>query len=191
MIPELLKNRIELRFGKAIRYAKDCIQLSAEIEKHCHEKISATTLKRVFGLAVSDTQPRMFTLDVLAHYAGYGKFKNVVSPSFLSQHVDEMNKKNILPKSLMKKQKVKVIYHPDKKLELEYQKDSFFKVTDAQKSHLQKGDLVEIIQLQKELPLVCEKVIRKNNNLGSYISGNEGSIVFLELSKSKKNASAK
>jgi hypothetical protein len=102
-----------------------------------------------------------------------------------------MNKKNILPKSLMKKQKVKVIYHPDKKLELEYQKDSFFKVTDAQKSHLQKGDLVEIIQLQKELPLVCEKVIRKNNNLGSYISGNEGSIVFLELSKSKKNASAK
>ena len=183
MIPELLKNRIELRFGKSIRYAKDCNQLSADIEKHCYEKLSATTLKRVFGLAISDTQPRLFTLDVLAHYAGYGKFKNVVSPSFLSEHVDEMNKKNILPKSLMKKQKVKIIYNPDKKLELEYQKDSFFKVTDAQNSHLKRGDLVEIIQLQKELPLVCERVIRKNNNLGSYISSNEGSIVFLELSK--------
>jgi hypothetical protein len=66
--------KIEKRFGRPIRYSKDCEALSISIARACHERISATTLKRLFGFARKIEAPRRYTLDVLAIYAGYANW---------------------------------------------------------------------------------------------------------------------
>ena len=71
MIPDSIRILIENRFGKKIAYSKDCEALSFSIKKVCQEKISPTTLKRLFGFAKSIDQPRTYTLDLLANYIGF------------------------------------------------------------------------------------------------------------------------
>lgn len=66
-----LKYKLESRYGKAIRYSKDCESLSKSIEKTLNERISVSTLKRILGFANSSTFPRLHTLDILAKYIGY------------------------------------------------------------------------------------------------------------------------
>ncbi|HSK14353.1 MAG TPA: hypothetical protein VK907_14125 [Phnomibacter sp.] len=71
MLSETIRQRIETRFGRPIRYSKDCEALALSISRACHERLSATTLKRLFGFARQIDSPRMYTLDVVARYAGY------------------------------------------------------------------------------------------------------------------------
>lgn len=66
-----IRHKIEARFGRPVNYSKDCEALSRSIAKTCGERISVTTLKRLFGFAKGVEKPRLFTLDVLAVYAGF------------------------------------------------------------------------------------------------------------------------
>jgi hypothetical protein len=84
-INNTLRKKIEARFGKSIRYSKDCEALSLSIEHACKERISATTLKRLFGFAKSTEKPRMFTLDVLAAYVGYPDWSSFLSDAEKNQ----------------------------------------------------------------------------------------------------------
>lgn len=74
-----IKQKIEARFGRPVRYSKDCDILSKSIEKVCKERISTTTLKRLFGFAKSIENPRLFTLDVLACYINYKDWSSLIA----------------------------------------------------------------------------------------------------------------
>ena len=78
-IGKAIAQKIEARFGRPIRYSKDCEALSKSIEKNCNERISTTTLKRLFGFAKSIDNPRLFTLDVLATYIGYKDWSSLLA----------------------------------------------------------------------------------------------------------------
>jgi hypothetical protein len=78
MLSNAVRQKIEERFGKPIRYSKDCEALAASIQKACQERISPTTLKRLFGFAKTIDQPRLFTLDVLALYTGYPNWHSLL-----------------------------------------------------------------------------------------------------------------
>jgi len=79
MIPDTIRINIENRFGKKILYSKDCEALSFSIKKACHENVSPTTLKRLFGFAKSIDQPRTYTLDVLANYIGFIDWSTLIA----------------------------------------------------------------------------------------------------------------
>lgn len=79
MLSAPLKRKIESRFGRPIRYSKDCEALALSLERACHEKVSATTLKRLFGFARSVEKPRLYTLNVLAEYVGYPDWSSLLS----------------------------------------------------------------------------------------------------------------
>jgi hypothetical protein len=78
MLPAIVKEKIETRFGKKIRYTKDCFVLAASISKTCDEKISPTTIMRLFGLKKSEGFPRIFTLDVISTYVGYKSWNDLL-----------------------------------------------------------------------------------------------------------------
>jgi hypothetical protein len=176
MIPEFLKSRIEMRFGKSIRYSKDCEALAASISKHCGEKISATTLMRIFGLMKSSTKPRLYTLDLIAQYSGFENWDAAINDNLLSDnsYFDTIDK--IVVNSLKKNQIIHIRYAPDRILTLEYQGDMNFLVREAQNSKLHPGDLVQILRIECLFPLVCEHVIREGKDLGKFIGGKEGGI---------------
>ena len=77
MIPEILRHKVERKFGKAIKFPRDCKILSSAIEKDLQNnleenKISHLTLQRVFGIVPYEGEPSEYTLDILARYAGMG-----------------------------------------------------------------------------------------------------------------------
>ena len=79
MIPDAIRKKIEARFGKPIRYSKDCEALAYSINKISSDRISATTLKRLLGFAKSIEQPRLFTLDLIAIYVGYNDWSSLLA----------------------------------------------------------------------------------------------------------------
>ncbi len=181
MIPEFLKNRIELKFGKAIRYPKDCEALSIDINKVCDEKISATTLKRVFGLVETVKKPRLFTLDVLAQYAGFSSWDTAVHNIELHDGSSFEGDALLLTSTLDKGKEIKIAYSPDRELVVEYLQHNNFVVKNSSKSKLLPNDIIIVHRFEVGYPLVCEKVIRNSKELGKFIGGKEGGIVSFSI----------
>lgn len=59
------------KINKEIRYPIDCEHLAYDIEKETKLRISANTLKRLFGFLDDTRTPRLYTLDVIARYLGF------------------------------------------------------------------------------------------------------------------------
>ncbi len=71
MVPEIILEKIQQKFGQKIRYPKDCESLSRDINKNIGSNISATTLLRIFNLRNEGSKPTLRTLDVIAEYIGF------------------------------------------------------------------------------------------------------------------------
>ena len=72
MKKEELKQEVERVVGHELREARDFETLSHLILKGTRERLSPTTLKRLWGyLKNEEVQTRQHTLDVLARFAGY------------------------------------------------------------------------------------------------------------------------
>src|SRR5574344_684364 len=76
-IPEInyLMSLVEKRFCKSVMTSTDFYSLAQEIESETHERISASTLKRMWGYVNMTPLPRQTTLDVLAKYIGSTDYK--------------------------------------------------------------------------------------------------------------------
>lgn len=66
-----LRKEIEFKAGRQMHTPKDFDFLVACIFEDLHEKVSPTTLKRLWGYLSEEVTPRVYTLDILARYAGY------------------------------------------------------------------------------------------------------------------------
>ncbi len=68
---DILCEKIEEVVGQKIKSPKDFDFLSEQIFDKLHERISATTLKRLWGYLDESTVPRQSTLDILARFIDY------------------------------------------------------------------------------------------------------------------------
>ncbi len=66
----VIRNRVEKRYGHPIVFSSDCERLSEHIFETTGARISAQTLRRVFGFLSGSTQPAPHTLNILANYCG-------------------------------------------------------------------------------------------------------------------------
>ncbi len=170
-----------MRFGKSIRYSKDCEALASSISKHCGEKISATTMMRLFNLMKSDSKPRLYTLDLVAQYAGFESWEAAIKDDYLSEHSSLNHINNLIISSLPVQQKIHITYSPDRILKLAYLGSMDFEVKEAQNSKLQLGDIIKVLRLECSFPFVCENVTRQGKDLGKYVGGKEGGILDISL----------
>ena len=67
----VIKEEIEIIFGRSIVSQRDCMDLSAEIFQKIHKQINVNTLRRFFGLIKSDYFPSHVTLNILSEYCGF------------------------------------------------------------------------------------------------------------------------
>jgi hypothetical protein len=66
-----LREAMEKKAGRQMHTPKDFDFLSESIFEELHQKVSATTLKRLWGYLQESSAPRTSTLDLLAQYVGY------------------------------------------------------------------------------------------------------------------------
>lgn len=74
---ERLKVSVEKKFGKKITCQKDCKSLSNNILEISREYLSPATLRRFFGILITNSHPSRITYDILCRYIGienWGQF---------------------------------------------------------------------------------------------------------------------
>ena len=77
MKQEELKREVERVVGHELREARDFEALSRMLLKSTRERLSPTTLKRLWGyLKKEEVQTRRHTLDVLARFTGYRSYED-------------------------------------------------------------------------------------------------------------------
>ncbi len=82
---EHLKKLIQEQFGKSILNANDCELLAAAIFETTSQRVHGDTMRRLYGILKSDSQPSLFTLDVCALFCHLEDWTKVVE-NYLAQN---------------------------------------------------------------------------------------------------------
>lgn len=74
-----LRAALETAAGRRMSVPRDFERLSELVFEKVHQKVSSTTLKRLWGYLKEDTMPRESTLDILAQFVGNTDWQDFVS----------------------------------------------------------------------------------------------------------------
>jgi hypothetical protein len=98
-----LKSLVEYAFGKKILNVNDCNNLSDSIFLKVKSSVSSDTLRRLFGLIETKTQPSLYTLETLSKFvgfSGYNDFTNstvLVGKHFFYKQILDCNANKLMP----------------------------------------------------------------------------------------------
>lgn len=89
---DCLKKEVLNTFGEGLIYTKDCKFLAEEISDVTGERISPTTIRRLFGFLKCNSAPSRYTLSVLAKFAGFESLE------IFEEHCQKVKSADDLPK---------------------------------------------------------------------------------------------
>ncbi|HAF29664.1 MAG TPA: hypothetical protein DCG75_11520, partial [Bacteroidales bacterium] len=89
----LLRDKTRSKYNKTVNTAKDCNFLSKEIHLATNRTISASTLRRFFGLLPCKSNLSSYNLDTLAIFCGEKDFQNfiLINSKNKSDKIDKQN----------------------------------------------------------------------------------------------------
>lgn len=173
-----LKQAVEKQFSRRLSTSADFAALSEDME----EKVSPSTLKRIWGYVGMQVTPRTITLDVLSRYVGFRDWRAfraaLQSTSFSSSGY--FNSERIDSNSLQTGDVFQIGWRPDRVVTLEYKGEQSFKVIKSENSKLQAGDEFSAASIVKGFPLLLAEIRRGGETTPSYIAGRDGGIVFIK-----------
>lgn len=180
MLSEIVKKLVEEKTGQEIRYPRDCTMLAEKIFAQCNCRISASTLRRLFGFDKSKNAPRDYTLDVIAEYIGYPSWNAVLKS--LNVTNDHTNKEiTEIDISLLKRgEKLELSYKPTATIVIEYTGNSKFKVLSVANSHLKKGDVFKTSLIAKHRPLFVLELEGRSFDEENLIEGKVSGITHIK-----------
>lgn len=183
MISSVIKEKLEVRFGQAVRYSKDCEALAIDISSNTKHTVSGSTIKRLMGFVKGVQEPRMYTMDAVAEYLGYPSFEDLIKEFDTSSYSEFNEIKNLSIEDIQSNQRIRFTYQPNREITVKYLKDSTFEIIEVLNSKLQQGDLIKFNQIVLSHPLFIKDVIRKHTNMGQYIAGKISGITSIEKLK--------
>ena len=169
MLSEIIKKKIEEKSGIKIRYSRDCDILANEIFKKSNCKLSASTIRRLFGFIKSEATPRVYSLDVIAIYLDYPSWDDLIQSLNKSETVTSKIITEIKSSKIKKGDKYQYSCKPSVVVSFECIGNSKFKVIEAKNSQLLKGDLFTASLLALHHPLFILDVERDGKQLGRLI----------------------
>lgn len=86
---KILINKIQDRFGRTVQFSYECEELSNHIFECIHVRVSAQTLRRIFGFIKDGIKTSNRTLEYLSNYCGYENYKSLANNSEI-----KLNKKD-------------------------------------------------------------------------------------------------
>lgn len=172
-----LKRAVEIKFDRRLSTTSDFTALSEEMD----ERISPSTLKRLWGYVGMVVTPRRSTLDALSKFVGYKDYRAFCSglreSSFSSSNY--FNAERIDADALQPGDRFQIGWRPDRIVSLEYLGNHRFQVLSSIHSKLQEGDIFEANSIIKGFPLVLPWILRNKEKTPSYIAGREGGVIVI------------
>lgn len=174
-----LKQAVERKFNARLATSADFAHLSEEMD----ERVSPSTLKRLWGYVGMSVVPRAATLDSLARYAGfrdYRAFREDLETSGMASSAF-FNASRLDASTLQEGDVFSIGWRPDRVVAIRYLGEKRFRVIASENAKLQAGDEFEASTIVKGFPLILPEVIRGGKKLPSYIAGRDGGIVFIKM----------
>ena len=178
---QYLLSEVEKYHKRPIKTTMHFEALSTIIEHQIGERLSASTLKRMWGYVSDKRDPRPYTLDVLSIYIGYRDFAQ------FCEKVDELQPNNscffetfsIASADLMQGDKLEIAWNPNRYLVLEYKDSNRYTIIESQNSKLLVGDEFTVISFMLGYPLHIPNIMRNNEILPSFVAGTNGGLTIL------------
>lgn len=180
-----LLRQVEVYHTRPIKTTVDFEALSTVIEHQTSERISASTLKRMWGYVNDRHSPRRYTLDVLAKYIGcrdFTDFCDKIDSEGLSDS-DFFTPFMIASSELTIGNTIEIGWNPDRFILLEYLGENRYRVIKSENSKLEKGDEFSVVNFMLGYPLYIPSVMRGAELLPSFVGGQNGGITILALAQ--------
>lgn len=182
---EELKSLVEQKYGKILGTTTDFEEFSLYLEKKTGKRVSASTLKRLYGYVNDDHKPRIVTLDILAQYIGhknYMEFMQWLKTS--TKYNSSFFKANQLVSSdLQEGEEIVIGWSPNRILQLRYLGNSTYEIEAAENSKLQVGDKFVTGCFIKEQPLYLPYIERDGERTPSFVAGRNGGLTLIRMMK--------
>ena len=190
-LTEKLKEYVENVAGFRLCTPKDFKNLAQSVFNETGSMLSPTTLKRLWGYLQEKEQqtPRMTTLDILSKYIGYMDFATFCK----FQQIDGESESDFLgnnclqTKSLLKGDRVKLMWQPDRCVAVQYIELCMFKVIESRNSKLSADDIFICERIIENQPLILSNLIHENGDPINYICGKKGGVKFQLMAKVTEN----
>lgn len=174
---EILKTEIEQSTGRSMQCPCDFDWLSLNVKQRTGERISPSTLKRLWGYMKDGGRPRQFTLEVLARFLGYSNYETFLQNRKKSDSSLIFNNGSLSTETLKTGDWLIVRWQPDRKLVVCYCGQGRFRVMESENTKLSVGDTFMCHVFINHEPLYISQLIHDNNSLPvGYVAGKHNGI---------------
>ncbi len=180
MISKVIKQDIEQVLKREIRYPADCEVLEQDIKYKCNETVSASTLKRLFGLIKGNFEPRLYTLDVISKYLGFKNYDHYLEILAKKDVSEFICIEELIIQDLSAGDTYEFGYEPLRRIGFMYLGNGTSKILFSENSKLQANDVVKITLIALHYPLFISEVVRDNKQLGPYTAGKVSGITYIK-----------
>lgn len=169
----MLRKEVEKRSCIEPVTTDDFGKLSEIVEKEAGERLSVSTLKRVWARVRDDYTRRPSTLSILSRYIGYRSWQDFLSRTrdSLREESDFKPMNSIDVDALAENALLEVSWMPDRSVRLLHGHGRNFTVLESTNSKLRAGDMVEISMLAPGEPMFIGRVCRGSDTYGGYVAG--------------------
>lgn len=169
--------RIEQMLGCKMTTHRDFIHLSDLILERTRERISGTTLRRVWGITPEGVSPRRYTLDVLARFLLFKDYDDFCR----NAHNEEIQSgivsgERIKSSDLHDGQTLRIIWQPDRSCLVRHQGNGRFVILQAQNTKLSRGDTFTCHLFINHEPLYLDDLMHEGQGPFRYIAGKQTGI---------------
>lgn len=175
---ERLKAEVEQVAERRMVTPRDFEWLGDRIVQVVGERLSATTLKRLWGYVNGGT-PRRFTLDILARFAGYADYA-----AFCSGCADDSNilldTHSVVAERLCVGEELVLRWVPDRKVTIRHMGGARFDVLSAENTKLAVGDSFVCHLFVDHQPLYITQLLHKGRHTG-YVAGKRNGITVEQV----------
>lgn len=172
-------NEIERVAGREMKTPRDFDWLAELVLERTHERISASTLKRMWGYLDNEIQPRAFTMDVLARFVGYADYNAFTLRSGEAESNAVLSHR-LTADEIYEGQRVTLTWQPDRRCVIECTGKGEFEVVEAENTKLSVGDTFTCHLFIEREPLFIDNLVHNGGEPTAYVAGRNNGIVFSE-----------
>ena len=180
---DLLKQEVERMMGRQLKEARDFEELSDLIISHTHERLSPTTLKRLWGyLKNEEVETRPHTMDVLARLVGFHDYEDFSSRADGLDEVQSgiLSGEGITTEGMVRGQRLVITGRPDRRIVVRHLGDSRFEIVEAENTKLNVGDTFRCHLMIQHEPLYLDELIHQGLPPTAYVAGRRDGVVVEE-----------
>lgn len=168
--------------GGRLSTPRDFELLSDRLQERTGERLSVSTLKRLWGYVPNAYTPSQHTLDLLAHFVGYGSWEQFAAGRAVDSRPPSdpilSRRLSVAGGELPTGGRVRLLWPPGRECVVEHQGGSRFVVLESKATRLQPGDTFVCGLIIEGEPLYLDDLCQAGRAPSAYVCGQVSGVRF-------------